>query len=100
MAQTKKGLPGIGFFLAVCLGALAFVGGAAAIVLDRRDGEGFHWSPFVALVFGIAMITLAFITERPGKYARVGRITLNIFIVFCACVILLGLLLVVLGPLH
>src|SRR6266496_186250 len=35
-----------------------------------------------------------------GKYRRVARITLNVLIFLCACVVLLGLLLVVLGPLH
>jgi len=69
MAHTKKHLPGTDFLLAAVLGALAFVGGSAAIVMDQRYGDGFHWPPLVALVFGVAMITLAFITESAESTA-------------------------------
>ncbi len=88
------------FYLAMCFATLAAVGGVGGIYLEFRDHTDRFVEPAIMLSAGLALITLAFLGEKPGRGHRIVAVLRNSLVVLFAVVLVLALLFIFLGPLH
>jgi hypothetical protein len=93
-------VPRDAFYVATCFAALAIVSGAGEIYLEFRDHTNQFIGPAIVLSTGIALITLTFLGEKPGRGHRIVIGLRNSLIVMVAVVIVLALLFIHFGPLH
>jgi hypothetical protein len=88
------------FYVATGFATLAAVGGVGGIYLEFRDRTNHFVGPAIMLSAGIALITLAFLGEKPGRGHRIVAVLRNSLVVLFAVVLVLALLFIFLGPLH